>query len=211
MIKKLILFIIAFTYSIGAYAKEPTAEAQLTQLLNNFTVINANFTQTIINKTGAILQEQKGRMQLKKPNLLRWETLTPDQMLIISDGKKIWSYDKDLEQVIVKNFSSEIVDTKIASLLLGDLQKMLLNFDVTLLEEQCNAVTCFELKTKNFQQEEAFVKAELGFNDAGQLVMLKLYDQLDQETEFNFHKIKNKVDPNAFKFTVPKGVDLIED
>ena len=217
MSKKLIILLMSAIFSCQSYAEDDSSATQLTQLLNNFTIMQANFTQTVTNRAGTILQEQTGVMQLKKPNLFRWQTLAPDQMLIVTDGNKIWNYDVDLGQVIIKKFGSEITDAKIASLLLGDLQKMLINFDINIIENYNNDVAnndvtiCFELNNKNFQQDDAFIKARLGFNEKQQLIMIKLYDQLNQETEFNFSKIKDAIDADAFKFVTPKGVDVIED
>ena len=207
----LILLFPILTYA--DHIQDNIAATQLTEMLNNITIINAHFTQTVTNKSGLILQEQLGTIQLKKPNLLHWQVLSPDHMLIVTDGNKIWNYDLDLEQVTVKNFSSEITNTKIASLLFGDLQKMLNNFNVVNLNNECNTDYCFELNNKNnnTSEEDSFTKAHLGFNKSKQLTMLRLYDQLDQETVFNFVKFKNTVDNKLFKFTVPDGVDVIEE
>lgn len=226
MIKNIILVVLFINYYVCAYGTaempsdllennteatailDPTV-SRLTTLLNNINVMRANFTQVINNKNGVNLQEQSGVMQLKKPNLLRWQILTPDQMLIVTDGNKIWQYDVDLAQVIIKNFTQEITDTKISKLLLGDVSKMLINFNINILDN--SDFLCFELINKNIQQDDSFVKAQLGFNEKQQLIMVKLYDQLDQETEFLFNDIKNSVDSNAFKFVMPQDVDVIED
>lgn len=194
---------------VESVAPERDPVAELTSLLSNIKTMSAEFKQIITNKNGVYLQEQTGKIQLKKPNLLRWQVLSPDQMLIVTDGSKIWHYDEDLAQVIVKNFNQEITDTKISKLLLGDIQETLANFSVNILENK--DLSCFELITKNDQAEDTFIKAELGFDDKQQLVMIKIYDQLAQETEFTFTNIKSSVDLNAFKFIMPKDVDVIED
>lgn len=210
--KKYLIWLILLPNAILANnALTDTAVIKLAELLNNITVIHANFNQTVTNKSGYILQEQAGTVQLAKPNLLNWQVLTPDHMLIVTDGNKIWNYDMDLEQVTVKDFSSEINNTKIASLLFGDANKLLSNFDVTY-ANKCDAYVCFHLNSnKNTNEDDAFVKADLGFNKNKQLVMFRLYDQLDQETVFNFTKYKNKIDPKVFKFITPEGVDVITD
>lgn len=217
---KNIISIILLIYSINLYASQNTdivetiaperdPVAELTSLLSNVRTMSADFKQVVINKNGVYLQEQTGKFQLKKPNLLRWQVLNPDQMLIVTDGSKIWHYDEDLAQVIIKNFNQEISDTKISKLLLGDSKEILANFDVNILEN--TDFLCFELTTKNSQPDDNFIKAELSFDDKQQLVKIKAYDQLSQETEFLFSNIKSSVDSNAFKFIMPKDVDVIED
>lgn len=208
MIKKILIILLLIINQ--SFADNNSIE-QLTKLLNNLSIIYAHFTQIVSNKHGVTLQEQTGIMQIKKPNLLNWRVLTPDQMLIITDGNKIWNYDIDLNQVIVKNFNSSIADNKISGLLLGDVNKILNNYIVNKLENNNSNLSCFELNNKNSNHEDSFVKAQLCFNNKQQLTMVKLYDQLDQETEFMFSKIKSRVEPNAFKFIMPENVDILED
>jgi len=219
VIKYLISLILWFPISLLATEANQQTVAELTALLNGINFINANFTQVVTNKSGYLVQEQVGTVQLVKPNLLHWQVLAPDHMLIVTDGNKIWNYDIDLEQVTIKHFSKEINNTKIANLLFGDISKTLSNFEVVALVnkdsdaiQKCNAYTCFELNSNNNSTEEdPFVKAVLGFNKNKKLVMLRFYDQLDQETVFNFYKFRNSVDPKVFKFTLPEDVDVIED
>lgn len=214
---------------------DESATKELTKLLNNITTMNANFTQIITNRAGYTLQEQAGVVQLVKPNLLHWQVLTPDHILIISDGEKIWNYDLDLEQVTVKKFSSEINNTKIANLLFGDAAKTLENFYVTSVgdlhfELNSSIVNNLEKRKVNIDSinnvdnignnkdyinenntiEDVFVKAEVLFNKSNKLIMLRFYDQLDQETTINFSKFKNQVNRNIFKFKIPDGVDVVE-
>lgn len=215
----LIIFLICNNVNLHASPNQATTDqtlaperdpvAELTGLLSTLSTMSAEFKQTVMNKNGVYLQEQTGKLQLKKPNLLRWEVLMPDQMLIVTDGNKVWHYDEDLAQVIIKKFDQEITDTKISKLLLGDVTKTLENFNISILDN--TDYLCFELINKNNQLDDSFVKAELGFNDNQQLIMIKIYDHLSQETEFLFNNIKNSVDLNAFKFIVPKDVDIIED
>lgn len=212
MIKKIITIALLTILLItnGFAENNHDATLQLIDLLNNIQIINANFTQTVINKSGAVLQEQAGIIQLKKPNSLNWQVLNPDHISIVTDGKKIWHYDQDLEQVTIKNFASEINNTKFASLFFGDIEKTLNNFDISELENNCDVQICFELNSKK-NNDDAFIKAQLGFNKSNQLVILRLYDQLDQETIFNFSKFKKTINPNIFKFQLPEGVDVIEE
>lgn len=75
------------------YKKSAGIEAQFEQ----FTEIKA----TKQKKTAA------GKIWIKRPNKLRWETLNPDPNILISDGKTFWFYTPPFEkgdrgQVIIK-------------------------------------------------------------------------------------------------------------
>jgi outer membrane lipoprotein carrier protein len=203
---------------------------QLADLLTNIKLIHANFTQMIVNQSGYVMQEQAGILQLVKPNLLHWQVLTPDHNIIVSDGKKIWNYDIDLDQVTVKKFSLEYYNNKIINLLLGEVDKFLENFVVSQ-EDKLH----FKLNNKyehpktnnniNAQENNIdlndndnqnnmgnfFTEIDLVFNKSKQLVKLSFADHMNQQTIISFSKFTNKVDRSIFNFKVPEGVDVIED
>ena len=69
--------------------------------------VQAEFTQTTDIKATKQIKRTKGRIWIKRPNKLRWETLEPDPNILVSDGKTFWFYtppfDKDERgQVIIK-------------------------------------------------------------------------------------------------------------
>jgi outer membrane lipoprotein carrier protein len=68
---------------------------ELTQLLNNLKSSKADFTQTIMNGRGQILQQTSGTMTLQRPGRFRWEVRVPNKQLLMADGQRIWFYDVD--------------------------------------------------------------------------------------------------------------------
>ena len=84
--------------------------------------LSAEFSQVTED---AILSKKKnstGKILIKRPAKVRWETLSPDKNLLVSDGKKYWYYTPPFEegergQVIEKNSSS--VQSKLANSLLS--------------------------------------------------------------------------------------------
>lgn len=191
--------------------KDPATELQL--LLRSITFINANFSQYVINKSGAILQEQTGNIKLKKPNLLNWRVLSPDPSQIIIDGNKIWQYDEDLEQVIVKKIDQGIKTNPLIQLLLNDFSLDKTGLTVGYAEENCAVDRCFILHNynANLDQISGLIKILFGFDRKQQLVLVKLIDQLEQTTVFNFRDFRKNIGSQAFKFSIPNGVEVIED
>lgn len=214
-----------------------SVNSELLKLLNDIKFMHAEFNQEIFNKYGELQQEQSGIIKLKKPNLLNWHVLKPDHLLIVIDGKYIWNYDIDLEQITVKKFETNNANYKIINLLLGNVTQNLNDFKITLLND-CKVDRCFRLINnkkkfsnkltknntdknsenayqKNDDQENInidknFIYFDLGFNKQ-RLVLLRLYDQLEQQTVFKFYKFKPMPNQDAFKFKIPKGVDLIKE
>lgn len=67
--------------------------------------MSASFDQKLINGGRASDNiSSKGYMSLKKPKFFRWITTSPNNQEIISNGSKLWIYDGDLEQVIIKKY-----------------------------------------------------------------------------------------------------------
>ena len=70
--------------------------------------IEAQFEQVTEIKSTKQRKTAQGRIWIKRPNQLRWETLSPDPNILISDGKTFWFYTPPFEQgergqVIIKN------------------------------------------------------------------------------------------------------------
>src|SRR5258708_7700972 len=96
--KKWILFLLWF-FTSALYAQSPTEELQ--GKLNAINKMSANFDQTI--KAGnREVSNSLGTMALSRPGRFRWQTKSPLEQIIVADGKKLWIYDVDLEQVTVR-------------------------------------------------------------------------------------------------------------
>lgn len=218
---KLIFILVSLLFSKLLFAtiedqEDQNANTELSKILNKIQYINADFSQIVLNKLGTILQEQTGTIKLKKPNLLNWQVLQPDRLSIIMDGEKIWNYDIDLEQIVVKKISNIATEDNnlIIKLLFDDLIKNLNQFKVNYSTDLCEAELCFRLSSNDAALKDRFGSFNayyLGFNRDQQLVLLKLIDVLEQETIFKFFNFKNHINPKDFNFIVPAGVDLIEE
>ena len=58
--------------------------------------------QYVLDASGSRLQETHGHMVLAQPNQFWWQTADPFAQLLVSNGKRLWIYDEDLEQVTVQ-------------------------------------------------------------------------------------------------------------
>ena len=62
--------------------------------------LQASFTQTVYNKRGE--ETSKGQMWVAKPGKFYWDYQSPNPQKIISNGKKVYHYDIDLEQISIR-------------------------------------------------------------------------------------------------------------
>lgn len=180
---------------------------RLTQLLNQAQTLTARFTQLTLDGSGTQLQESAGELALKRPGLFRWHTDKPMEQLLVSNGKKVWLYDPDLEQVTIQNLDQRLTHTP-ALLLSGDVSRIGENFEISYKEG--GEVVDFVLKPK--ARDTLFDNLRLSFRN-GVINDMQLIDSVGQRTNILFFGVKmnGKIDPAQFVFEVPQGADVIQE
>jgi outer membrane lipoprotein carrier protein len=191
-----------------AHADDDEAAAQrLTQLLNQAHTLGARFSQLSLDGSGTQLQESAGELSLKRPGLFRWHTDKPMEQLLVSDGKQVWLYDPDLEQVTIQSLDQRLTHTP-ALLLSGDVSQIREHFEITYKEG--GSVVDFILKPKS--KDSLFDSLRLSFRN-NLLNDMQLVDSIGQRTNILFMSVKlnQPLDDKQFKFDIPEGVDVIQE
>lgn len=185
----------------AAPADNLTAAKRLNKLLTNTKSMTANFSQST---KGANSGTFSGKMSVQRPNNFRWETTSPSQQLIVANGNSMWVYDKDLEQATKQKVDSQVGNTP-ALLLSGEPGKIDKNFKIT---QPYSNKNYYVLYPKS--GSASFKSLSMSFN-GGKPVMMVLNDSLGQTTSIKFSNIKlnPSISSGQFKFTPPKGVDVI--
>ena len=99
-----------------AMADENTAALDL--FLKDLESYQADFMQTLSNEQGETLEISTGKVYMQNPGRYRWEYEQPYVQLLITDSETLWIYDRDLEQVTIKNVAGAI-DTTPAAIISG--------------------------------------------------------------------------------------------
>jgi outer membrane lipoprotein carrier protein len=185
----------------AAPADNLTAAKRLNKLLTNTKSMTANFSQTT---KGASSGSFSGSMSVQRPNNFRWETKSPAEQLIVANGSSMWIYDKDLEQATNQAVDSQVGNTP-ALLLSGDPSKIDKNFKITQPYDNKNYYVLYPKSSS-----ASFKNLSVSFS-GGKPVMMVLNDTLGQTTSIKFSNIKlnPSINSSQFKFTPPKGVDVI--
>lgn len=194
--------IILSLYASLLCAETPTERVQAK--LNAIASMSANFTQVV--KAGKRqVSNTKGTMALSRPGKFRWQTKSPMEQLVVADGKKLWIYDVDLEQVTVKKQEKSVGGTP-ALFLSNTNDTVSKDFNVVRLAGKGES---FELQAKS--PKENYQRVTLTFNGK-ELSNIEFYDQLGQQTNIRLSEIKNNPSlPNdLFEFKPPKGVDVVK-
>jgi outer membrane lipoprotein carrier protein len=180
---------------------------QLKSFLTSAKSIKADFTQTVSDRSGKVIQQSSGIMQFSRPGKFRWEYLKPYKQLVVGDGEKLWLYDPDLNQVTVRKLDKAIGSSP-AALLAGDAE-IEKNFNLKDAGTQ-EKIGWVEATPKS--SESTFERVRMGFagND---LSILELKDSFGQTTVIKLANVQVNNKPAAadFSFAPPKGADVITD
>lgn len=175
--------------------------------LSDFHSMTADFDQKIVDQYGSTLQDSTGKMAIERPGKFRWQTLQPNKQLIVTDGRRLWIYDEDLEQVTVQRFEQN-PDSVPALLLSGSLKNLQQRFDVN--EKEKGGLQLFTLLPKDQQQDEIFQRVILTFKQ-DKVNKMQFTDGLGQRTDLQFSHVRlnQTLSPGLFLFKAPEGVDVI--
>jgi outer membrane lipoprotein carrier protein len=182
-----------------------TATTEVDKYLAGLASWSADFTQTIDDGHGKVMRSAAGKLYLQKPGKFRWDYVEPSEQLILADGKKIWFYDKDLQQANVRDMDANLASTP--AVLLSGGGSVGSQFDVTALPPK-EGMEWYQLIPKRADTDFQLVR--IGFTK-GDLTSMFLADKLNQVTQLSFsHSQRNaKFAPNLFSFRPPAGVDVI--
>ena len=191
--------------SISSHAAD-AGRAKLDAFAKGINAISADFEQQVHDPNGGA-KDSHGTLALKAPRQFRWNVSKPYQQLIVADGEKVWIYDPELEQVTVRAQGTEEAHSPLT--VLTDLSQLDRDFTTS---EQGEHDGLAWLRLKSRDKEPQFAYCDLGF-DAQGLVRMRFEDTLGNDTEIRFSNWQRnpKLAADAFRFTPPKGVDVVGD
>ncbi len=206
MIKQVGYVVTLAMLALGAVvAQADTGTQRLDKFMKKAKTVEATFTQEVVSEQGKIMQTALGKFHLKRPGKFRWEYQSPNPQLIVGDGKKLWVYDKELEQVTVKPMKQALGSSPAGILM----RQRDLNDDFIVLERSPReGMLWVDLRPK--KKSGDFKRILIGLDDIGVQAM-DLYDQFGQITMIRFQESSyNKpLKGSLFKFTPPPGADVI--
>lgn len=177
--------------------------------------LQGEFVQIVLNKQGQ--ERSSGQVWISKPGKFYWDYQEPDKQKIISDGKKVWQYDIDLEQISVRNTNDLVGD--IAMRILTGKENLEKQFVVTTVAKENIPMTMTDVakngtvflllpKQKQDGYDSVYVIME---NDT--LKALVVDGGRGQQTFIGFLRLKRNIGipTSKFDFTPPKGIDVVGD
>ena len=192
-----------------------SAQSQPTQLdayLDRLKTLRASFLQTLADGQGKEIDRATGTIIVQRPGKFSWD-IHPQSgsgagtagQLMVCDGRNLWFFDRDLEQVTVKPVDAALSATP--ALLLSGAVDVRKNFTISPAGERLGLQWVL---VEPHGAEADFREALFGF-DKGELKRMILEDKLDQTATVIFDKVERNVPVSAAEvsFTPPKGADVI--
>lgn len=167
--------------------------------------IEARFQQKLLDNKGILLQQSAGKFTLKRPGKFIWDYVLPYPQKIVSNGKKIWVFDSELEQVTIKPYNDMLSGAPVALL---DQRKKLA--DEFIVSEAGNVQGQDWVKLTPRSAETEFTEIHVGMSKHN-LKSMRLIDSFGQSTTIEFEQLQTNVhlDDAIFEFKPPAGVDVI--
>ena len=195
---------LALSFFLAANAWAASGTEELQRFLHEVDGLEARFEQTILNIQDRQTTSTKGIFYLKRPNKFRWDYFEPDNQQLVADGRQIWLYDPELEQVSVQSQKKALKGTP-AMLLVGG-EALNDTFEIT---DMGSRVGLSWVQLIPRDEESQFERVLLAFTD-GELRRMEMADKFGQITRFSFHDIRLNPEfaSTFFQFERPFGADL---
>lgn len=181
--------------------------AQLRAFVDGARSAEGEFEQVVTAQSGRRPQEASGSFAYARPGRFHWIYDRPYRQELVGDGKVLWSWDPDLNQVTVREIGDALGATPAAILFgSGALDD---SFELADGGEH-DGLAWAEARPK--QTESGFESLRIGLAD-GQLRRMEMRDHFGQTTVIRFTRLRANpaLAAERFSFKPPAGADIIGD
>lgn len=201
--KKLILLLSAslgLTLSVQVQADGLSSLNSFNQSVKS---ISGNFSQTVQSSKQS--RKTTGSFSISRPNKFKWTYNKPYEQIIVGDGSNIWLYDVDLAQITKRSQQKTLGDSPAA--ILSNASALEQSYTVS--NDGENGGISY-VKALPKKKEGGYEYIRLGFK-GNALTNMTLKDTFGNTTTLNFSNLKTNtaISGSIFKFTPPKGVDIL--
>lgn len=177
---------------------------RLNRAMSSLDSLKADFKQTLLDDQQKVISQSMGSVAISRPGKFYWKYSEPYVQEIISDGKELWVYDVDLDQVTVKPVESGLSTAPI--LILMKKQDISEAFEV---HEVGQHKILYWVELVPIEEDLQYSRIYLGM-EGDTIKAMELRDSFGQATRIVFENMHNQVifAPDTFHFTPPEGVDV---
>lgn len=199
------LVAVALAALLAPVAAVASGLTQLAAFLEGAKNGRAAFVQTVSARAGGSARTATGTFTFARPGKFRWTYEKPFEQLIVGDGERLWIFDRDLNQVIVRRLDRALGSSP-AAILAGDnaLEK---NF---VLADDGDGDGLEFVVARPRGGESGFDSVRIGL--AGNLPRrMELRDSFGNLTTLRFADFERNLalDASQFRFAPPPGADVV--
>ncbi|HYD75445.1 outer membrane lipoprotein chaperone LolA [Ramlibacter sp.] len=172
----------------------------------------ADFTQVVTSPPrdgqAARSKTSTGTFEFARPSRFRFDYRKPFQQALVADGKTLWLYDADLNQVTARQQQSVLGSTPAALIAAApDLAALRKDFELKAAPDKDGLQWVLAAPRSRDGQLTA---VRIGFR-GDKLAVLEIRDSFGQQSVMSFDKLQLNVPIPAgtFQFTPPKGADVL--
>lgn len=211
--------VIALTAMVSAQPVQPASASPdqvARDLQKKYDRVNDFSADFIHSYRGGVLRQrttEEGRLLVKKPGKMRWEYISPEKKVFVSDGRKLYSYIPQDKQVIVSTVPPDDQAPTPALFLTGK-GNITRDFTVAFdkIPEAPAGSIALRLNPKKREPEYDWLTLVVQPKTLN-LLMLVTVDTQGGRSAFTFSNLKENVGltDNQFVFRMPRNVDVITD
>jgi len=214
MIMAMMMMAIAcgLTRPSSSAAADPTIDTIIAGVEARYNVpgFTADFDKESILKAMAVTDTASGRLMVRQPGKMRWEYLVPDPQTIITDGKELWVYRPQENQVLVGKAPSFFGEGKGAGFL-SNIKTVRKSFQLSL--EPATDPNQYRLKLLPNKSSVELMAVELDIvKKTYDLVRITTFNVYGDETRIELKNVSFDDPPpeGLFRFDVPEGADVLQ-
>ena len=207
------LLVLLATAAAAAELSPLTVAARLQQTYDATTTLSADFRQLTSMRMQSRQRQGNGTMVLAKPGRIRWDYLSPDPQVLVSNGTTVSMYFAKNHQMM-EMAADRYLNSDVTYAFFVGKGKILDDFEVQKPDAAPfldNGRYCIKLIPKKSHPQLHFL--HLWVDATSWLVThIQLVDQLDTVTDLFFTNIviNRPVAAATFAFTPPPGTEIIE-
>ena len=193
-----------------AFGNDPIKEDILTAIEKKYTgkSFEADFIQTSKLAALDIQETATGKAFFSHPGKMRWEYKEPEQHEIITNGKQLWIFRPDENQVM-QGEASQFFKAGAGGSFLSDISLVRKNFTIQL-DKITDDYAQINLVSPQKNPELSLIVLWIS-RKTDEIEKIIIHNIYDDTTQFEFHNIQfKKIDPDTFEFKPFEGLNIID-
>jgi outer membrane lipoprotein carrier protein len=167
-----------------------------------------DFNQTSTLAALEITESASGKAFFSHPGKMRWEYIEPEHHEIITNGKLLWIF-RPQENQVMQGDASQFFKAGAGGAFLSDISLIRKNYIITLKAVTADHVE-IDLVPKQKNTDLSLIEIQISKKD-NEIKKVVTHNSYDDTTLFEFKNIRFlKINPGVFEFQPSEGINIIE-